>query len=500
MPEYRFGAFSFVLPEGLLSKGNQKIALGQRGAALLTLLLDRRGEPVAKAELLDAAWPNLAIEESNLTVQVAALRRALGASPNGRDWILTVPRVGYRFLTEAEQNVDRAPTASEQPSIAVLPFANLGGDADQDFFALGLADDLITDLSKVPGLTVMARSSSFAYARRDTDPADIAARLGVRFVVEGSVRRSAATVRINAQLVDAASRHQIWADRIDGGVENVFALQDDVARRIVAALGHVLPAPRQQLAARPPVHAQAYELFARGRALVLDSPDHFVVGRSLLEQATQIEPSFAEAYAWLAMGLVHGHYLWGAPTGNLRAAGVAAARKAIELDYGSAAGHAFLGYALFYEGDFEGGEAEMELALVADPNYADGWILSSEMKAHLGDHDSAREEVSRAFTLNPHPPGFYYWARGFIEFAGGDYEGTIQTLSNVATRRSGSQRILAAALAQLGRIEDARLEAAEFLSRNAHFSISDWLAGHPPRSAADLDRFAEGYRLAGLPS
>jgi TolB-like protein len=500
MTRHKFGAFSFEVPGGLLSKDQQNVPLGQRAAALLTLLLEHRGDSVSKAALMDAAWPGLAVEESNLTVQMAALRKVLGAAPSGRDWVQTVPRVGYRFVAADEEQA-AAPAVSPyaKPSIAVLPFANLSADTEQDYFALGLADDLITDLSKVQGLTVIARSSSFAYAERTADPAEVAAELGVRYIVEGSVRRSASTVRINAQVVDATTRHEVWADRIDGEVSNVFALQDEVARRIVTALGHVVPATQQRAAGRQ-VSIQAYELFIRGRALVLDSPEHFALGRSLLERATEIDPQFAEAYGWIAMATIHGHYLWGEPEGDLRAAGIRAARKAIELDAESAAGHAFLGFALLYDGDFVAGEAELARALAIDPNYADAWALNSELKSHSGDHDAAREAIGRAFELNPYPPGWYYWMRGFIEFASGDYESTIRTLSHVSTRRSGSQRILAAALAQVGRLEEARREAAEFLARNPRFSISGWIAGHPSNSAADLDRFAEGYRRAGLPS
>jgi TolB-like protein len=500
MAKHKFGAFSFEVPGGLLSKDHQSVPLGQRAAALLTLLLEHRGNAVSKAALMDAAWPGLAVEESNLSVQMAALRKALGTAPSGREWVQTVPRVGYRFVAaDEEQAAAPAQSPYAKPSIAVLPFASLSPDAEQAYFALGLADDLITDLSKVQGLTVIARSSSFAYSDRAADPAEVAAELGVRYIVEGSVRRSASTVRINAQVVDATTRHQVWADRIDGDVSHVFALQDEVARRIVTALGHVVPSTQQRAAGRQ-VNIQAYELFTRGRALVLDSPEHFALGRSLLEQATEIDPQFAEAYGWIAMATVHGQYLWGEPQADLRPAGIRAARKAIELDAESAAGHAFLGYALFYEGDFATGEAELAKALAIDPNYADAWALNAEMKSHLGDHDAAREAAGRAFELNPYPPAWYYWVRGFIEFASGDYESTIQTLSHVATRRSGSRRILAAALAQVGRLEEARLEAAEFLTSNPRFSISSWIAGQPSCSAADLDRFAEGYRRAGLPS
>jgi TolB-like protein len=500
LTEYVFGDFRFALPGATLSRSGKKVVLGQRAAALLALLVAERGQPISKARLMEAGWPGLAVEESNLTVQMAALRRALGTAPSGTEWVMTIPRVGYRFLDELEERRPATETTVEtSPSVAVLPFANLSADPEQDFFARGLAEDLITDLSKVGGLTVIARSSSFAHAARDLDPSEVAAKLGVQFVVEGSVRRAATTIRINAQLIDAAVRRQIWAHRMDGDLQNIFALQDEMVRQIVVALGHIVPPNALQRAKRP-MNLEAYDLFTRGRSIILQSPEDFALGQTLLERATALDPGFAEAYAWIAMGFVHGQYLWASPDRSLRARGIAAARTAIELDPDSAAGHAFLGYSMFYDGDLEGGSRELQAALALEPNYADAWMLSAETKTHLGDHDAARTQVRRAYILNPYPPGWYYWARGFIEFASGDYEDAIETLSHIATRRSSSQRILAAALAQLGRIDEARREGAEFLSRNPHFSIARWIAGHPAASAADMDRFAEGYRLAGLPS
>jgi TolB-like protein len=494
-----FGDFRFTLPGATLSMGGKNIVLGQRAASLLSLLLAERGQPVSKAQLMDAAWPGLAVEESNLTVQMAALRRALGRAPAGTDWVVTIPRVGYRFLREEEESAPpRHVPAEATPSIAVLPFENLSRDPEQDHFARGLAEDLITDLSKIGGLTVIARSSSFAMAARDRDPSEIAAKLGAQFVVEGSVRRAETTIRINAQLIDAAMRRQVWAHRMDGDLQNTLSLQDEMVLQIVAALGQIVP-PEAMPRAKRPVNLEAYDLFARGRSIILQSPEDLALGQTLLERATSIDPAFAEAYAWIAMGYVHGQYLWASPDRSLRARGIAAARRAIELDPESAAGHAFLGYAMVYDGDPAGGSHELETALRLEPNYADAWALSADANAHVGDHDAARAHIRRAYVLNPYPPGWYYWARGFIEFASGDYEDAITTLSHIATRRSSSQRILAAALAQLGRLDEARREGADFLSRNPHFSIARWIEGHPAVNPADMHRFAEGYRLAGLP-
>jgi TolB-like protein len=217
---FAFGPFLFDGVRGLLLRHGSPIAVGNRGLALLRALLEADGNVVTKSELMDAAWPDTTIEESNLTVQIAQLRKFLGVSSNGDEWIVTVPRVGYRFLgsrradnrTEApEQQATPAPFGSK-PSIAVLPFNNISSDPEQEYFAEGLSEDLITDLSKVPGLMVIARNSSFAYKERPLDVRLIARELGVRYVIEGSVRRAATRVRITAQLIDATDNSHLWAD------------------------------------------------------------------------------------------------------------------------------------------------------------------------------------------------------------------------------------------------------------------------------------------------
>ena len=197
-------------------KYGSPVAIGQRGAAILETLLAAGGQAVSKSALMDAAWHTENIEESNLSVQIASLRKCLGRTRNGDEWIATVQRVGYQFvnpdLAGNPTDADDLPVpiaTSGKPSIAVLCFVNMSSDHEQDYFADGLAEDLITDLSKVPGLLVVARYSSFAYKGKSGDIRQIANELGVRYIVEGSVRRSTSRVRINTQLFDAASNTHV---------------------------------------------------------------------------------------------------------------------------------------------------------------------------------------------------------------------------------------------------------------------------------------------------
>jgi adenylate cyclase len=208
------------------------------------------------------------------------------------DWVLTRGR--------EDGEPDAVPTLPQVASIAVLPFATLSNDAEQEYFAEGLAEDLITDLSKVEGLLVIARHSSFAYRDRSMDLRMIARELGVRYLIEGSVRRAAARVRINAQLIDASSASCLWAERLDRDLADIFALQDEVVGKVINALAHALPSAKP-LPKRRVTNLEAYDLFVRGRALATQSLRETRAARPLLARAIEIDPGFAGAHAWLAM-------------------------------------------------------------------------------------------------------------------------------------------------------------------------------------------------------
>ncbi|RUX54452.1 adenylate cyclase, partial [Mesorhizobium sp. M7A.F.Ca.CA.002.09.1.1] len=236
---FAFGPFVLDPHAGTLLRNDVPVAVGYRGLSLLAALVGRPGEILGKAELMDAAWPGTAVEEGNLTIQIAQLRKLLGPVGDNGEWISTVPRVGYRFTGAVEQlgEARRKPLPlPDKPSIAVLPFVNFSNDPEQDPFVDGLTEDLITDLSRISGLFVIARNSTFAYKGKAMDVREIAGDLGVRYLLEGSARRAAGRVRINAQLVDAMSGDHLWAERFDRGLEDIFAVQDEVTAKIVEAL------------------------------------------------------------------------------------------------------------------------------------------------------------------------------------------------------------------------------------------------------------------------
>jgi TolB-like protein/class 3 adenylate cyclase/cytochrome c-type biogenesis protein CcmH/NrfG len=402
--------------------------------------------------------------------------------------------------THSHRNTEHAalalPTA---PSIAILPFTNMSSDPEHEFFADGLTEDLITDLSQVAGLFVIARNSSFAYKGKSTDVRSIARNLGVRYVLEGSARRAAGRVRINVQLVDAIAGGHIWAERFDRGLEDVFSVQDEVTARIIEALiGRLTTRIPDR---KKPANMEAYDLFVRARALFFQfqSPRDTREQRLLLERAVSLEPEFVEAHCLLAVSYSAG-WLFGGELKepNLKLA-VAAVQKAFALDPSDAGARWVNARLLTVQGRFDEAEAEFAVALELDPNNADAWAMLSDLIVYRGRPTEALDDIQKALRLNPHPPGWYYWLLGQAQYLDRQYERAVQSLRREETYRTPSRRTLAASLAQLGRLDEAQREAAMFMVSNQHFTIRNWLESQPFDDQAACQHFVDGYRKAGLP-
>jgi len=498
-----FGPFMLDPDAGTLLRNDVPVAIGYRGLKLLVALVGRAGEILSKAELMDAAWPDTAVEEGNLTVQIALLRKLLGPSgergEGSGEWITTVPRVGYRFAATVEKRGEAKPNAlplPDRPSIAVLPFVNVGNDPAQESFADGLTEDLITDLSRTAGLFVIARNSAFAYKGKAMDVREIARDLGVRYLLEGSARRAAGSVRINAQLVDAVSGDHLWAERFDRSLEDIFAVQDEVTGKIVEALLGRLgaPSPRNR-----PKNIEAYDLCVRARRLMDDTPQAAREAHLMLTRAVSLDPDYAEAYRWLAMNHWMGWVHSGGPTQDTRGIALDLARKAVALDPNDAGCRWILAYLLAYERSFDAADAEFAKAIQLDPNEADTFAALSDITILAGQVGEGLDHIRKAFRLNPFPASWYYLTLGQAQYAAGDYGAAIETLRRDETYRTSSRRFLAASLAQLGRLDEARAEVALFLIGNPDFSTRHWAATEPFRDAATLEHFVDGFRKAGLP-
>lgn len=496
---FAFGPFVLDSSVGTLLENDMPVSVSYRGLKLLAALVARSGDILCKAELLDAAWPGMAVEEGNLTVQIAQLRKLLGAPTHGGEWIATIPRVGYRFTGAVEQlgSARRKPLPlPAKPSIAVLPFVNVSNDPEQESFADGLTEDLITDLSRTAELFVIARNSVFAYKGKAGDVRAIAEDLGVRYLLEGSVRHAAGRVRINAQLVDAASGDHLWAERFDRNLGDIFAVQDEATARIVEAL---LGRLRTSSPRRRPKSLEAYDLCVRARRLMDDTPQAAQEAHLLLTRAILLDPDYAEAYRWLAlnhwMGWVHS----GGPSEAFRGTALELARKAVALDPNDAGGRWALAYLLAYERSFAEAEVEFARALELDPNEADAWAALSDITVLAGRVGEGLAHIRKAFRLNPFPPSWYYLPLGQALYAAGEHQAAVEALRRDETHRTSSRRFLAASLGQLGRLEEARDEAELFLVGNPDFSIRHWATMEPFRDDAMRERFIDGFRKAGLP-
>jgi len=407
-----------------------------------------------------------------------------------------VYRVRHLAISDRKDGETGPLPLPSKPSIAILPFTNMSGDAEQDVFTDGLTEDLITDLSRNASLFVIARHSTFAYKGKSIDIRLIARDLGVRYLLEGSARRAAGRVRINVQLIDAVSGTHLWADRFDRDLEDIFAVQDEVTAKIVEALiGRLVTQPPRNR----PNSMEAYDLCVRGRTLIGISPEASRESRLLLQRAITLDPDYAEAHRLLAFHLWQAWAQWGEPEVPNRLVAVAMAEKAVKLDPNDAGCRFVLGHLLAYERRWPASDAEFATALEIDPNYADAWADLSDFSVLSGKPATAIEQVQKALRLNPHPPRWYYWNLGFAQYAARQYELAVVTLRNEATYRTISRRVLAASLAQLGRTDEAHQESALFMASNPHFTISHWAASQPFRDQATRDHFIDGYRKAGLP-
>ena len=308
--KFVFGPFVLDVQRGTVVRDGRPVAVSSKGRLLLQTFLRAPGHALTKADLMRAAWSDATVEESNLSVQIAALRKQLGPAPDGGDWIATVPRVGYQFVggiaahsaTHADDAM-KAPADSEhRPSIAVLPFINVGGEKEQDYLADGITEDIITALTRFRWFFVIARNSSFAYKEKSIDAKLVARELGVRYLLEGSVRKSGQRVRISAQLVDAELGNHIWAERYDLEFTEVFAVQDAIAERVAGAIEpELLKTEGAQAAARHTGNMTAWDLVRRGTWHFhhVTRENHLKAGE-LFREACQLDPELPEAHIWLA--------------------------------------------------------------------------------------------------------------------------------------------------------------------------------------------------------
>jgi TolB-like protein/Flp pilus assembly protein TadD len=533
-----FGPFRLDVEAEILFRGTEPLPVGKRAVALMRALIERPGAPVSKGALIDAAWPGISVEESNLPVQIGQLRRVLAAEPGGERWIETLPRRGYRFVGpavtrgEGDPPVAAAPAATpvtaaaiapasnepphpalpDKPSLAVLPFVHMGRDPDQAYFCDAIADDLITALSRLRWLFVIARTSSFTYKGRYTDIKQIGRELGVRYVLEGGVRADGGRLRVTAQLIDAETGAHVWAGRYERVREDIFAIQDEITDAIVGALEpEISTIERERARQKPPENLGAWELYHRAMWHFLrHNRDDYVAARELFERSIACDAGFAAPHAGLAVCWWRFHIVHDFSDGRASPIDAlhAASAKAVELDAKDALAHTALGLALMERREYQSAIEQQEVARDLNPNSAFGrWCYGYALHRARRFAD-ALEQFEAAIRLSPRDPALWSFltmkaaAMYYLE----RYESAAQA-AREAVRHPVVDLVwpyvyLAASTGQLGTTEEARHAIEQLCRLRPGLTISAFRTWplNEVRDATDLDHLTDGLAKAGLPA
>jgi TolB-like protein len=400
-----FGPFVFDRSNAILWRNSELVPVGGRGAALLAALVEADGAVVARSDLLDRAWPEVAVEDSNLAVQIATLRKILGTRPDGGEWIATVARVGYRLVRAP---LPQAPD-HDRPSIAVLPFLNMSSDSEQEYFADGMVEDLITALSRFKPFSVVARNSSFVYKDRAVDVREVARTLGVRYVLEGSVRRSGDRVRVSAQLIDGESGAHLWAENLDGTIEDMLDFQDRITARVIGLIEpEIHRAELDRSRRKRPENLGAYDLYLRALPLLhvhgVQRLEHYDEAIDLLDRAIALDPGFAPVLALAAWAHEKRLTRSGTPPPGVddAASAIALADRAMQADDSDAFVLMVAGVVMMtVKGEPDAGYALIKRAYAINPNSQAIAKVVGYAHWHRGSFDAAAACTLRALQLSP---------------------------------------------------------------------------------------------------
>ncbi len=391
----------------------------------------------------------------------------------------------------------------DKPSIAVLPFANMSSDPEQEYFSDGITEDLITDLSKLSGLFVISRNSVNLYKGKAVKPAQVSQELGVRYVLEGSIRKAGKRVRITAQLVDATTGYHVWADRYDRDLQDIFALQDEVTQKIVAALEVKLTEGEQERLGQPLTNnIEAYDYYLRGLDLHTYSTEEANArAQQMFAKAVELDPQFAAAYACLGWAYFDQWSLgWSQDLQTLEQA-FALAQQAIAADPLLPHGHRLLGIVHLWKKHYELAIAEVERTLALDPNHADAYVALGDIFNWAGRAEETAPLVEKAMRLNPQYPLWYLWDLGHAYYLMGQYEEAMATFKRVLARNPDfmpAHAYLAVIHSELGLEEEARAEGAEFLRLSPELSLDALRQRLPYKDPTVLERILNAARKAGL--
>lgn len=531
-----------------IQRGEDNVKVEPKVMSVLVCLAKQAGQVISREQLEQQAWPGLVVGYDSLASAIIKLRKAFGDNSKNPRVIETVSKKGYRLI--ANVSLDNKPplysaalnnhnetrpqkvsnlmaqvvisflvilavwsvikyttpstSSNNKPVIAVLPFKNLSDDPRQDYFSDGITADLITDLSKLSGLSVIARNTVFHYRGADVDIKKIGKELNVNYVIEGSIRKVGDRLRISARLIDASNSHNLWADRIDGALENIFALQDEVTTKIITSLQvQLTEKERTQLAHKYTDSIEAYDLFLRGwQNLWIASKDTNPVARDYFTKAIELDKSFARAYANLALTYIYDYMNgWSEQASQSLERANYFSNRAIELDQNLPQVHWVRGFAETFNKNYKSALVEAEKAIELDPNFADGYGLLATVLNYAGRPEQAAIEMQHAMRLNPGHPAIYKVIYGEILFNQHNYDAARENFELALKRNPESQEArlwLAAAYAQLGRVDDANWQLEHIRTANAEISLAWIEKALPLHDPAQRQNLIDALTRAGL--
>jgi TolB-like protein/Tfp pilus assembly protein PilF len=506
-----------------LLRGGEPVAVQPQVFDLLVQLVQNRERVVSKDDLITLVWGGRIVSDSTFTSRINSARTAIG--DNGRDQklIRTVPRKGVRFVGVVNERANGIQQAGPQPAeiherphaaalpspdrpaIAVLAFDNMSDDPEQEYFSDGISEDIITALSKQRWFLVISRNSSFTYKGRSVHIKQLADELGVRYVVEGSVRKSGGRVRVTAQLNDVTTGSHLWAERYDRDLADVFAVQDEITRAVVAAIEpQIYVAENFRSRRKPPNSLDAWDLVMRALSHFwrVTRPDH-MIARALLEKAIEIDPNYGQALAVLATIQMAGAHMGWADMATTAPIAERAALAAIMADSEDPWAHNALGSVYISTGRLEDSLAQFELALQLNPNFTLAQGYYGLALTHCGRWREALDITQRALRLSPRDPfaAIYYAVASYAQYASSNYHEAI-ALSREAIRLRGdfaaAYRVLTVAASMTGQIDVATSALQELRRVQPNISLA-WVASQLVwQTDADRDHYLEGFRRAGL--
>jgi len=523
--EFLFDGHTLDTDRRELRRGSEPVAVEPQVFDLLVYLVQNRDRVVSKDDLIASVWGGRIVSESTLTSRINAARKAVGDSGGAQKLIRTIARKGLRFVAavhtpsggneaaspgapaakEAREPPRTALPLPERPAIAVLPFTNMSGDPEQEYFSDGISEDIITALSKLRWFFVIARNSSFIYKGKPVHMKQIAEELGVGYVVEGSVRKGGDRLRITAQLNDVSTGSHLWAERYDRALADVFAVQDEITEAIVAAIEPQLYAAENFRAQRkPPDSMDAWDLVMRALSHYwrVTRQDN-MVAQALLEKATALDPNYGQAFGLLATSHTFGAHMGWEDMARMTPVAEQAALAAIRADDDDPWAHHALGSVYLFARRFEDSLAQFELALRLNPNFSLAQGYYGLTLSYCGRWQEGAAVANRAIRLSPRDPfsGVYYGVAAYAQFVGRDYEEAMRLARQGIRQRGdfvGAHRVLTAAAAMAGEADVAAAALDELRRAQPNVSLA-WIAQQMPiKDAAEREHYLEAFRRAGL--